>query len=178
MSENPQFVTVTIDGVVHSDIVPRGYRIDTETEELLYADELEDGMRVLVETGRGDETQSEYVASTIIAKNRWCRVTKFRAAESVAFVALYDDGHKMVRTAHNIEGWIVKKDSIPEKNDEDYQKDQDEKIEGFFRPGKVSYPSGPKMLQFGPEFGSGLEADVERISTVQETNKPFRRRPY
>lgn len=96
------------------DIVPENQPMDPETEDLLYADALVDGMMVLIEpTYRYDDKHNTFDCLRIY--NRWCEVTQLRFEEDnrVYFIGLYADGDKVIRSTAHIHGWIVKKDSMP-----------------------------------------------------------------
>lgn len=113
------FLTLTINETVYDDIVPRTYRLDPETEELFYGEDLEEGLVVLLEywQDRADEkmTASPNNAGNLLVQNRWCRVTDLRRqGDNSYFIGVYKDGHKTIRSSSNTTGWYVKKDSIPE----------------------------------------------------------------
>lgn len=129
---NPEFVVIPIEGSdeVHS-FVPLDYRMNPETEDLLYADELQEGMMVLVSDSAEREdpfraiNAPDMVVHTLPAlrkRNRWCRVTKFRKLEtvegsgyySIRFIGVYEDGERIVRSSSPAKGWLVKLDSIKE----------------------------------------------------------------
>lgn len=107
--------SVTIDDVVYTDIVPRKYRLNPETDDLLYADYLQNGMRVLF-------GQTEFLYNEAFPQlynfglpkvNRWCKVTEIRQEDDVVyFIGVYDDGNKIIRHAHKTVAWLVKKDSL------------------------------------------------------------------
>lgn len=113
-----QFVTLTIEGKEYTDIVPHDYKMDPETETLLYADELENGMMVLVEDGRSVDTTRAYNNSNqMLNRSRWATVHRLRAEESgMYFIAVYSDGDMCIRQSKATSGWFVKKDSIKPRN--------------------------------------------------------------
>lgn len=114
---NPAFVTMILDGIEYDDIVPQNYRYNIEIEDVIYGDELENGMVVLIEySNRSWERSIDPNAEGLLTKNRWCSVTKIRKAQDdrdVVFIGEYADGHKSVRRYDKTTGWVVKKDSIP-----------------------------------------------------------------
>lgn len=110
--------SLEIDGVVYENsIVPRNYKMNPETEDLIYGDDLVEGMRVLIDGSeqRGDETNTEFHNASLPVRNRWCTVTRVRKAREglVFFIGLYEGGHKECRETGAYAGWLVKKSSIP-----------------------------------------------------------------
>lgn len=109
---------IVVDGVQYDDIVPKNYKIDNEHEVILYGDELEDDMVVLTEGQRRDETDPQNSPDLLI-RNRWCVVKRIRFEESgIYFIAQYADGEMVVRQSAPASGWIVKKSSIPEPQEQ------------------------------------------------------------
>lgn len=112
--------TITIDGINYDDIVPKAYRFNPMTEDLLYGDELMDGMVVLAgpASERYNEQMPEMYNAGLPVSNRWCEVSKARQEDDrkIYFVGLYADGQKVVRNTDLTAGWYVKKDSIPVKD--------------------------------------------------------------
>lgn len=95
--------------------VPRNYVADsTKGETILFGNELENGMRVLIEDKIFRGWESVPGESARIAEcNEWCEVTRLsRKNDIVRFVGIYDDGTMRVRTYANELGWIVKLDSM------------------------------------------------------------------
>lgn len=113
-------LTVEYLGEEYHDVVSYYQEYDLETEDLLYGDDLVDGMVVLA-VDRTDEERL-YADKTpdtrqgLIIKNRWCRVSSFRAeGNAIFFIGIYAEGRKRIRMSLSKEGWIVKKDSVPVK---------------------------------------------------------------
>lgn len=107
---------ITIDNFTYDDIVAKHRLTEPTTEDVIYGDELENGMRVLVESAcRYDDRV--LVVNEIAVTNRWCVVTKLRKkeGEKITFVGLYDNDERHVRTSAASDGWVVKLDSIPIK---------------------------------------------------------------
>lgn len=105
---------VTINDKTYTDITPHAYRLNPETDDLLYGDELRDEMVVLSEEDRFDE-QMNYAGAEkfLLKKNRWCAVTKLREeGGAIFFVGLYLDGTKATHQTEATDGWFVKKSSI------------------------------------------------------------------
>mgnify|MGYP001569179396 CR=1 FL=1 len=152
------FLTLTINETVYDDIVPRTYRLDPETEELFYGEDLEEGMMVLLEDWQ-DRTDEELTGSltnvgNLLVRNRWCRVTDLRRQGNISyFIGVYKDGHKTIRSSSNTKGWYVKKDSIP-KNDPPEEK-----------PLVVKFPSLTPALAGLKKYREGLvkaaESDID-----------------
>jgi hypothetical protein len=108
------FITVTVDGVEYADVVRKDYRYDPETEDLIYGEELKDGMVVLCDVVWRSNENDPWEDRALLVKNRRCTVTKKRhQGSSLYFIGLYDDGTKAVRQSGPTNGWIVKKDSLP-----------------------------------------------------------------
>lgn len=113
IEDNAKSDLVTTNGRDYDDIVPMHYQFDPATEELLYSDQLRNGMVVLTESDRGDEVNAKFVTDLHI-RNRWCKVSEIRHERSdVIFIGLYGDGLKATRCYFSARGWYVKKDSIP-----------------------------------------------------------------
>ena len=106
------FLTLIIDGRVHTKIVPQQYVMDPDHEVLLSSGELEDGMIVLTELGREDEALAN---DRVAIRNRWCRVKRItKKPDSVYFIGDYGFNDKMIRQAAYTSKWYVKKNSIPQ----------------------------------------------------------------
>lgn len=92
------------------------YTANSETESILYGDELEEGMVVMIEDWllRGEEESSSfYDQARAEENNQFCKVTRLRKGNLVRFVGEYEDGTLRTRTFNSSYTWIVKKDSIP-----------------------------------------------------------------
>lgn len=124
-NKNPSTITIVHNETEYTDIVPKNYKMDPETEDLIYADDLENGMRVLVAEGRLREDVAHDVNnSLILVRNRWCTVKRFRAEETgMYFIGVHDDGDMCIRQAAPTQGWLVKKDSIPVHDEETDESD-------------------------------------------------------
>lgn len=101
------------------EFAPIEYVAHSNTDTILYGDELENGMRVLIEDTlfRGDPANAGSVTNSQERVNEtaaWCTVTKFKFGGVIRFVGLYDDGTMRVRQYARSIAWIVKLDSIPE----------------------------------------------------------------
>lgn len=107
------YVSVTHDGLEYALVHP-GRKMQPEYEELLYADDLKNGMYVLgVDLMPLDAEKAIY-------RNRWGTVNRIRIEESgVYFILRYDDGDMVIRQASHTSGWWVMKDSIPEAEETD-----------------------------------------------------------
>jgi hypothetical protein len=103
-------------------VVDQDYTFDPKTEDMLYGEELKEGMVVLADQGNRsiDESSSSFAKE----RNRWCEVSKLRYddnTKSFYFMGLYIDGQKVVRISEAYQGWLVKLDVIEskEKNSKD-----------------------------------------------------------
>lgn len=102
------------------EYVGLGYAEHANTETIVFGDDLENGMRVLVESSflRGNpehDQSSVYDRARLDETAAWCTVTQVKHRErTVRFVGVYDDGTMRVRVYSKNYGWIVKLDSIPE----------------------------------------------------------------
>lgn len=100
--------------------------MDPETENVIFGEELEVGMEVLVESDlrtdhldRGGYQTAEN-AFLRDENNRWCCIERFKrrkVSDNVEgirwFIGVYADGTKAVRMTLPYIGWVVKKDTIP-----------------------------------------------------------------
>lgn len=105
----------------YKDVVPRYYEMNPYYDDLLWADELVDGMLVLhSNTGsRFDEDNPTLYGAGLLENNRWCTVNKLRTDEGlVHFVGVYSDGLMRIRRSQATTGWLVKKNSIPKREAE------------------------------------------------------------
>lgn len=110
-----------IDGVIYTDIVPRNYKLNPATDDLVYGDDLVNGMRVLIgrTTGRYDEGQPELHNAGLPINNRWCVVSRVRVTDdTVFFIGVYEDGHKERRSSALVDIWLVKKWTMPKQEEE------------------------------------------------------------
>ena len=100
--------------------VPLNFTNDPETEDLIFGDELTEGMVVLLGgmtrfNPDNYESASQYEKNRILETARWCRVVSIRREGSVTvFIGVYGDGTKHKRSHKNSFAWYVKKDSIPD----------------------------------------------------------------
>lgn len=105
-------------GIVYDDQVNRGYQFDPLKHDLIYGEQLENGMVVIQQKDSSNliSETNEYE----MVNRRWCEVTALRdrtlhnGTHSV-FIGVYADGSKMVRYSGQFEGWIVRK-SYDENN--------------------------------------------------------------
>lgn len=101
------------------DVVGENDPIDPDTQVLLYADELAEGMWVLNPPEKRMSLHEELMRlpagkAKAMVCNRWCRVTKLRKSDlEVCFVGIYDDEDQRLRRSSPNEGWHVLKTSIP-----------------------------------------------------------------
>lgn len=89
-------------------IVPMYAPMDPQTEDVLYGDELQNDMVVLVGSGGRMPDNSELAP----IRNRWCRITKLRYDKNenqIYFIGVYADGDQQVRRSEVNTGWLVKK---------------------------------------------------------------------
>lgn len=115
-----------VPGLNYDEIAGMDQPMDPETEDLLFADELQNGMMVLVESvhRHNDIDPRDKSGCQLRKANRWCEVTKLRIGtemgsngilrnKTVSFIGRYSDGDLQVRTYGAETGFVVKKDSIP-----------------------------------------------------------------
>lgn len=109
------YTFVVLNDVEYYDVVPKKYRFNPQVEDMVYGDELVDGMVVLVQTDlRTDDEDDDCSAERLLITNRWCEVTKVRAGQSgIYFIGLYVDGQKEVRHSTCTTGWLVKQETMP-----------------------------------------------------------------
>ena len=115
---------------IPTEIVEKFRPFDVETEEMLYGEELENGMVVLIETRcRIDNVLSESEVELtpmgkhdVLTLNRWCRISKIRKPDentpdrnrgAISFMGVYADDTQEIRHSGIHTGWVVKKYSIP-----------------------------------------------------------------
>lgn len=113
----PATITIEIDGIEYNDIVPQKYRFNPEIEDMIYGDDLKNGMVVLTEPAhRWDENSQHGKVMNILENNRWCVVSKVRIEKSgVYFIGVYADEQRAVRFSSPARGWLVMKNSIPDE---------------------------------------------------------------
>lgn len=128
----------TFADVNYDEIVSRDYRMNPNIEDVIYADELEDGMVVLpVSTYRQNENSPmlQQNSEALLRQNRWCVITKLRkelevievpkqdlvtemidgteevvAIKKVTFIGVYNDGDKQIQSSPPEQGWLVRTD--------------------------------------------------------------------
>lgn len=128
----------TFADVNYDEIVSRDYRMNPNIEDVIYADELEDGMVVLpVSTYRQNENSPmlQQNSEALLRQNRWCVITKLRkelevievpkqdlvtemidgteevvAIKKVTFIGVYNDGDKQIQSSMPEQGWLVRTD--------------------------------------------------------------------
>ena len=97
------------------------YIIDPDTEDVIFGDELENDMVVMLDEAilRGDpeliEAAGPYELQRTLETARWCRVDKLHKPDSqgvLRFIGVYADGTKRSRAYGSGYGWIVKKASV------------------------------------------------------------------
>lgn len=100
--------------------VDKFYVANAEYEDIVFGQDLRDGMFVLLEDDlmrqHLDSIGGDYDRARADEMNRWCEVTRLRviprpecASPLVKFVGVYPDGTMRVRTYDASYGWIVKK---------------------------------------------------------------------
>ena len=98
--------------------VPVAYLTDPDTEYLVWGDELQDGMVVVVEgellsrENPDNIDRDPYTRGRVLESARWCRVTKLRrSGDLVRFIGVYSDGSQAARCYNTQYAWIVKRAS-------------------------------------------------------------------
>lgn len=98
-------------------LVEHDYTMDPETDDVVFACDIQPGMVVLQQDDKLSLRLTEVLGSLLGAKisNRWCKVGKVLTSDFgvISFISQYDDGLKVVRHSVGHKGWFVKKDSIP-----------------------------------------------------------------
>lgn len=90
------------------------YRANIETDTIMYGNQLENGMRVLIE----EQKRRQVVTGDNYLSSRWCVVTNLVQTNFFTkFTGIYDDGTLGHREEPNDIPWIVRKDSIPAKSE-------------------------------------------------------------
>jgi hypothetical protein len=107
-------VTVTIP----AGFAPMVYLTDPETEDVVWGDDLRDGMvvilsdSILMDDPDKFETTDVYTRRRLLEKARWCRITRLRRdGHLVSFIGVYEDGSQFSRTYASSWAWVVKKES-------------------------------------------------------------------
>lgn len=103
-------------------MVPKYYRMDPETEDLLKSGMgLRNGMKVLVGDAsfrcEVDGFEKEDKFYRLLKVNRWCTVTELHVSgklsgNTASFVAVYENGEKLRRDYDVKVPWLVKKDTL------------------------------------------------------------------
>jgi len=111
---------------IYSQVVPKYYAMDPETEDMLPdGGRLMDGMKVLIADpdcrehlqALSAEPPVEWLRDKIMERNRWCTVSHLKLTNhnnTVAFIAIYEDGTKRQYRMGLEYAWLVKLDSIPD----------------------------------------------------------------
>lgn len=163
-------ITITVDDREYVVVSHDRYPMDVETEDVLYAADLAEGMMVLREANR-DKVGPGWEHNNInaLTNNRWCTVTDLRFDEdTMYFIGVYADGYKVVRQCGQMAGWYVKKDSIPERRPDspvaggtvEEQNDSDSLSVEFQDPPRVrtSYPS----IYYGDAHETNVPFEIAR----------------
>lgn len=100
--------------------VDQYYVMNPETDDLIRGDKLKNGMRVLLESSISRhpiDPKGKYTPEQLVSLdkwNRWCVVSDLRiGSRQTYFIGIYDDGTKFTFGRDLVNGWYVKKDSIP-----------------------------------------------------------------
>jgi hypothetical protein len=110
--------------VKSESFVPKYYRMDPETEDVIFAAGLAAGMVVLEENpedrSRLENDQHDWERERLLKNNRWCTVSGVQSNEggSIFFLATYEDGTKSRRVTQHSRAWYVKIDSIGKSLDQ------------------------------------------------------------
>lgn len=113
-----------------TEFVEKYYRMDPETEELIFGDQLEINM-VVLRNAHEDRVELKHQNAwrdweryKAFVENRWGLITDIRTeGTEIRFIAMYADGFKAGRSTVAGEVWIVRKETIapgsadPEKDD-------------------------------------------------------------
>lgn len=98
--------------------VDKWYTNDPQTEDVIYGDDLKNGMIVLLNRRtihREDpkNIRNENERERLLTQNRYCEVTGLRRrGDLVQFIGVYPGGTKVDRTYSNSYTWIVRKDTM------------------------------------------------------------------
>ncbi len=100
--------------------VPLNYTNDPETEDLIFGDELREGMVALCEDPLVRPNPDRYESAgpheqiRILEGARWARIASIRRrGDILSVICEYHDGSKSARTMNVSFAWFVKKSSIP-----------------------------------------------------------------
>jgi hypothetical protein len=109
---------------IFSQLVPKYYRMDPKTEDMLPDGRyLADGMVVLFADPDNRERPesltdgNDWLKEKLLERNRWCKVTHFNitnSGDTAAFIGVYEDGSKRPIRMGLGYAWLVKIDSIEE----------------------------------------------------------------
>lgn len=158
-------------------IVQPYYMMDPETETLVRSRALRNGMKVLIEspTIKSDLTQASMYDDAghrqMLAYNRWCVVTDLefvprrpytRDTEAVSFIGVYDDGTMITLHTSIAHNWYVKKDSIPEDQEESWT-DPNEELTESKDPQWVQQLENKWRDEKGTSTGGGLIENLGKI---------------
>jgi len=112
---------------IPSEFLNSQFLMNPETDDLIFASELREGMIVFAEDPMGRyyidltkdnpiENLDEVYQRQALQKNRWMRVSNLwedRPDRTFRFVGIFSDGTKATIYAPHYSGWYVKKASIP-----------------------------------------------------------------
>jgi hypothetical protein len=113
------------------DFVPKFYRMNPETDDLVMGSDLKDGMVVLIESSnfrlRHDEPMVDWEMDRALENNRWCTVTNLKFSNAfdapiATFIGVYEDGTKYKRSYGTGYAWYVKKNIVSIEETEKYRK--------------------------------------------------------
>lgn len=103
-----------------NEFMPQFYVMDPTEEDVLFGNELNEGMVVLLEPPNARQNPershlSDNDMHALRTHNRWCIIERlvYTKDELVTFIGRYADGTKSTRGAEITTDWFVKKDSIP-----------------------------------------------------------------
>ena len=114
---------------IFSQLVPKYYTMDPETEDMLPdGTHLANGLRVLIADPDQRErpeklgvnelgVTQDWLRQRLLDRNRWCTVSHFKFTnngQTVSFVAVYEDGTKSKYNIGASYAWLVKTDSVHE----------------------------------------------------------------
>ena len=102
---------------IPADLVDRTFVMNPKTEDIVYGENLKDGMIVLFEDNIMSKsieglTDEDYSWMSVIETQRWCRITHLRRSPGspiLKFIGVYADGTKRVRTYNEDWAWLFKK---------------------------------------------------------------------
>lgn len=105
-------------------MVPKYYKMNPETDDLVFGERLLDGMVILAESfidrvDLADQAAIEHGDSPrstmqMLKHNRWCRVTdlEYLGGGNLKFIGVYEDFTKFSHVISTEKAWIVRKDSM------------------------------------------------------------------